>query len=147
MNHVKQIIFLAMVVVIMFGCNNSSSNVTKVELKKNKSGYHRLYVNNKEFYVAGAGLEFGNVEALAEYGGNSFRTWRTSNESEDAIDVLDQALENGLLVLMGLDVERERHGFDYDDDESEMVILAHLLPFANFTENYGLNLLLGRLLG
>lgn len=118
MNHLKQIIFPAMVVAIMFGCTNSSNNVAKVELKKNKSGYHRLYVNNKEFYVAGAGLEFGDVEALAEYGGNSFRTWRSRNESEDAVQVLDCALENGLLVLMGLDVARERHGFDYDDAES-----------------------------
>ncbi len=116
MKHVKQIILLAMVMAFMFGCsNNSNNNISKVELKKNEAGYHRLFVNNKEFYVEGAGIEFGDIEALAEYGGNSFRTWRTTNETEDAIDVLDRAQANGLLVLMGLDVARERHGFDYDD--------------------------------
>ena len=72
-------------------------------------------MDGQEFYVKGAGLEFGNVEALAEFGGNSFRTWRTRNEGEDALDVLDRAHASGLLVLMGLDVARERHGFDYND--------------------------------
>jgi len=109
------IILLAIIVAIMPGCNTNSSTAAKVEVKKNEAGYHRLYVDNQEFYVEGAGLEFGNIEALAQYGGNSFRTWRTTNENEDAMDVLDRAHENGLMVLMGLDVARERHGFDYDD--------------------------------
>ena len=117
MRRIKHMIVLAMAVVFMFACDASSSKVVKVELKKNASGYHRLFVNNQEFYVDGAGLEFGNMEALAEYGGNSFRTWRTRNESEDAIEVLDRAHINGLMVLMGLDVARERHGFDYNDAE------------------------------
>lgn len=117
MRRIKHMIVPAMAVVFMFGCTASSSKVALVELKKNKEGYHRLYVNKQEFYVDGAGLEFGNVEALAEYGGNSFRTWRTRNESEDAIEVLDRAHKNGLMVLMGLDVARERHDFDYDDAE------------------------------
>ena len=111
MRRIKHMIVPAMAVVFMFGCTASSSKVALVELKKNKEGYHRLYVNKQEFYVDGAGLEFGNVEALAEYGGNSFRTWRTRTESEDAIEVLDRAQKNGLMVLMGLDVARERHGF------------------------------------
>ena len=116
MKRIHQVILLVMVVAIMPGCNtNSSSTASKVELKKNESGYHRLYVNNQEFFVEGAGLEFGNIEALAEYGGNSFRTWRTRNEHEDALEVLDRAHESGLMVLMGMDVARERHGFDYDD--------------------------------
>ena len=29
--------------------------------------------------------------------------------------VLDRALTNGLYVTMGLDVDHERHGFDYDN--------------------------------
>ena len=89
-----------------------------VEMKKNDAGQYRLFVEGEEFYVQGAGLEFGDIPALAQYGGNSFRTWRTRNENEDAVDVLNQAHENGLLVLMGLDVARERHGFDYDNPES-----------------------------
>ncbi|MCD4711130.1 MAG: hypothetical protein K8R52_09810, partial [Bacteroidales bacterium] len=116
MKRTKHIAVIAIAAVFMSGCASNSENIVpKVELKKNESGYHRLFVNDQEFYVDGAGLEFGNIEALAEYGGNSFRTWRTRNESEDAIEVLDRAHKSGLLVLMGLDVARERHGFDYDD--------------------------------
>jgi len=115
MENLKKIILLAIVVAIIPACNLTSSTATKVELKKNEAGYHRLYVNDQEFYVEGAGLEFGNIEALAAYGGNSFRTWRSTNEHEDALEVLDRAHDNGLMVLMGLDVARERHGFDYDD--------------------------------
>lgn len=97
------------------GHHDNHAGPATVELKQNDSGYHRLFVNNEEFFVEGAGLEFGNIEALAEYGGNSFRTWRTRNKNEDALDVLDRAYKSGLMVLMGLEVARERHGFDYDD--------------------------------
>jgi len=114
----KSLGFLALVLILVSACSDNSSKVAKVEVKKNDSGYHRLFVNDEEFFVLGAGLEFGDVQALAEHGGNSFRTWRTRNETEDALDVLDQAHEHGLLVLMCLDVARERHGFDYDDPQA-----------------------------
>ena len=42
------------------------------------TGY-QLFVDGEPFYINGAGLEFGDVEALAEHGANSFRTWRTDN--------------------------------------------------------------------
>lgn len=117
MKRLNQVVLLVMIVALMPGCNTNTSTAARVELKKNESGYHRLFVNNQEFFVEGAGLEFGNIEALAEYGGNSFRTWRTQNGQEDALEVLDRAFDNGLMVLMGMDVARERHGFDYDDQE------------------------------
>lgn len=118
MKKTLHISLLTIIMVIMSGCStNNSSTAAKVELKKNEAGYYRLFVDNEEFYVEGAGLEFGNIEALAQYGGNSFRTWRTTNEHEDALEVLDRAHENGLMVLMGMEVARERHGFDYDDAE------------------------------
>jgi len=108
---------LAILMLTLLSCNTAEKKdgPVKVELHTNDKGQSRLFVNGKEFYVNGAGLEFGNVEALAEFGGNSFRTWRTRNEGEDALEVLDRAQASGLLVLMGLEVERERHGFNYDD--------------------------------
>ncbi|RXP44341.1 hypothetical protein EC396_17900 [Lutibacter sp. HS1-25] len=86
----------------------------KVELK-NHDGQFQLYVNNKPFYIKGAGLEFGSIASVAKNGGNSFRTWRTENGQQSGKEVLDAALENGLLVTMGIEVARERHGFDYND--------------------------------
>ena len=81
-------------------------------------GKYQLLRDGEPFYISGAGLEFGNVEKLAEHGGNSFRTWRTENGRNSGQEVLDGAFRNGVMVTMGLEVARERHGFDYDDAEA-----------------------------
>ncbi|MBS0011484.1 MAG: glycosyl hydrolase family 2 [Bacteroidales bacterium] len=118
--------FIVIMVIVSFmanGCDSSQKSKktelegpAKVELKQVNDKY-RLFVNDKEFFVKGAGLEFGNIEALAESGANSFRTWRTDNGKQTGKEVLDAAHENGLMVLMGIEVGRERHGFDYDNEE------------------------------
>ena len=77
-----------------------------------------LTLNGEPFYIKGAGLEFGDVPSLAKHNGNSFRTWRTENGQKSAVEVLDEAHENGLMVTMGIEVARERHGFDYNDEEA-----------------------------
>lgn len=74
-------------------------------------GSYRLRVNGEPFYVKGAGLEHGDQEALAASGGNSFRTWTPSGGRR----MLDRAQRNGLFVALGLEMARERHGFDYND--------------------------------
>jgi hypothetical protein len=86
----------------------------KVDLEQ-AEGKYRLYVNGEEFYVKGAGCEFGNIEALSGEGANSFRTWRTENGQSTVEEILDRAQQTGVMVLMGLDVGRERHGCDYND--------------------------------
>ncbi|WP_194533761.1 glycoside hydrolase family 2 TIM barrel-domain containing protein [Zobellia nedashkovskayae] len=87
----------------------------RVEISK-KGEKYRLLVNSEEFYIKGAGLEYGNVPALAEHNANSFRTWRTENGQKSAKEVLDEAHKNGIMVTMGIEVGRERHGFDYDNE-------------------------------
>lgn len=86
----------------------------KVEIRKADDRY-QLFVDGQPFYIRGAGLEFGDQATLAAHGGNSFRTWRTENGQESGQRVLDRAQKNGLYVTMGLEVARERHGFDYSD--------------------------------
>lgn len=81
----------------------------------NTDGNHQLLVNGEPFFIKGAGLEFGNIAAVAKHNGNSFRTWRTENGKQTGKEVLDEAHKNGLMVTMGIDVARERHGFDYND--------------------------------
>lgn len=78
-------------------------------------GKYTLMVNGEPFYIRGAGLEFGNIPALAKHNGNSFRTWRTENGERPGREVLDEAHANGVMVTMGIEVARERHGFDYND--------------------------------
>ena len=91
------------------------SETAAVVKVNNKNGNFQLSVNNEPFYIKGAGLEFGNVAALAKHNGNSFRTWRTDNGEKSGTTVLDEAQENGLMVAMGIELGSERHGFDYND--------------------------------
>lgn len=88
---------------------------SKVEMKQNGQGQYRLFVNGKEFFVKGVGCEGGDVAALAEHGGNSFRTWMDQEGHPSEQSVLDEAQKYGLKVLMGLELGRERHGYDYND--------------------------------
>jgi hypothetical protein len=83
---------------------------TKIVSYKNAGDQWQLTVNGEPYYIKGAG---GHVfqKKLVEIGGNTIRTWG----SENAKEILDEAQSNGLMVMMGLWVQHERHGFDYDD--------------------------------
>ena len=96
---------------------------SKVELI-NQSGKYQLRINGKPFYIKGAGLELGSIKSLADYGGNAFRTWRVDNGEKSGLEVLDEAHRHGLMVCMGLNVARERHGFDYSDKQAVAAQLA-----------------------
>ncbi len=89
----------------------------KVEVRQ-ANGRWQLLVNHEPFFIKGAGLEYGDQEKLAAAGGNSFRTWRTDNGRESGKEILDRALKNKLYVTLGLDLSRERHGFDYSDPKA-----------------------------
>ena len=102
-----------------------AGRTAKVEIRQTADCY-QLYIDQQPFYINGAGLEFGNQEKLAEHGGNSFRTWRTENGQDSGKAVLDRALKNGLYVTMGLEVARERHGFDYNDPAAVARQLAEI---------------------
>lgn len=124
MKILNKLLLAGMISGAMLSCNSAmetdgeksiSDSPKKVELAKNDAGNYRLFVDGEEFYIHGAGLEFGDVEALASHGANAFRTWRTENGEKTGKEVLDEAYENGLMVFMGIEVGRERHGFDYDD--------------------------------
>ena len=97
-------------IVLIFGSCSDKNKAVKVELKY-EDGVYRLYREGKPYYIKGAGIEFGDIANLASHGANSMRTWRTDSAQKE----LDLAYENGLTVMMGLEVGRERHGFDYDD--------------------------------
>jgi hypothetical protein len=119
-------IYLLVFMAISFVACNNSSNIqdeimakgpSHVELRETE-GRFRLFVNDTEFFVKGGGCETGPCEEIARHGGNSFRTWRTSNGKSTGREVLDKAYRNGMMVMMGLDLERERHGFDYSDPDA-----------------------------
>jgi hypothetical protein len=120
-----KILLVLIVAMGMLACNNESNKKvdpmtqgpSKVEMNKVDERY-RLFVNGEEFFVKGAGCEHGACHLVDDHGGNSIRTWRVNNRKNTGKEVLDEAWKNGLMVMMGLDVAKERHGFDYDDEEA-----------------------------
>ncbi len=80
-----------------------------VKIAKQNQGF-TLIRGGKPYFVKGAGGT-NYSEQLARYGGNSIRTWDTRNGEA----VLNKAQQLELTVTMGLNVARERHGFDYKD--------------------------------
>lgn len=97
----------------------------KVELLKESTGY-QLYCDGKPFYIKGAGFEGSDASSIRQHGGNAIRTWRTGDQRVTGWQMLDEAHKNGLMVCMGIEIGRERHGFDYDDS----VVVRRQLEFA-----------------
>ena len=89
------------------------SGPAHVEVKR-VDGAFGIYVDGKLFNVKGVGLEGGYYQELADAGGNSFRTWRSTNADEE----LAEAAKHGFMILMGLDIGKELHGFDYNDEKA-----------------------------
>jgi hypothetical protein len=83
-----------------------------------QDGSWRLLRGGEPYQVHGAGLEFSDPAVFAAHGGNSFRTWRTDNEQFTGKELLDEAARNGLTVLLCIEIARERHGFDYNDEKA-----------------------------
>ncbi len=90
----------------------------KVEVKQTNGRYEMLRGGHPYFIKGAGGGQF--PERVKAYGGNSLRTWGT----EGAEKVLADANKNGLTVMMGLDVARERHGFDYNNPQAVAAQLA-----------------------
>jgi len=81
-----------------------------IDIEFEEMSQWQLLRNGNPYYIIGAGGET-HLNELVEIGGNSIRTWG----SENAQTVLDEAHKLGLTVLLGLWVQHERHGFDYND--------------------------------
>ena len=118
----KKTVFLIFFICFSFVFSNcySQSVYKKTEIIKTAKGFELLH-NGEPYYVRGAGGD-NHLKELANIGGNSIRTWTINNGQA----VLDSAHKNGLTVCMGLWVNHERHGFDYNDEYS---VLAQLKGF------------------
>ena len=79
---------------------------------KGAAGSYQLYRGGAPYAIKGAGSQ--NVDDLASlrrHGGNSVRNWAVEDGA-----ILDRAQQLGLTVALCLDLARERHGFDYNDE-------------------------------
>ena len=85
----------------------SQTSVVKIEKQNNQ---WELLVDGAPYYIKGGGGTV-KMEELKAAGGNTIRTWGLENAQE----ILDKAQKLGLKVMLGLWVQHERHGFDYND--------------------------------
>ena len=94
---------------IFFADVSSYGQVSIVEVVQTEGAW-QLTVDGEPFYIKGAGGD-KHLDVLVSAGGNTIRTWGTEN----ALAILDEAQEKGVKVMMGLWVQHERHGFDYNN--------------------------------
>ncbi len=121
-------------ILFLFGMNAVYSQVIYNPVKTTvvaKDSDYILLRAGKPYFIKGAG---GNnyMDRLAKYGGNSIRTWNSNNGEE----VLRKSDSLGLTVTMGLNVARERHGFDYNDTASVQRQLENLRQEVHKYKNY-----------
>ena len=93
--------------VILTSCVNAQVIPVSIEQKEGKWTIVR---EGADYFIKGGGGQT-YLDKLEEIGGNSIRTWGTEN----AMEIMDEAHKRGLTVMLGLWVQHERHGFNYDD--------------------------------
>jgi len=127
--HFNHVLHLPLVlsVVLLLGCAKPAEEgrerqkmTGKVQIVRNGNAYQLLRDGQPYFIKGGGGYE--HYDVLKQCGGNSIRVWDTKN----ARQVLDEAHRLGLTVTLGLEVGRERLGFDYDEEKAVAAQLANL---------------------
>ncbi len=106
---------------------NSFAAAIPVEIDHASGGF-TLYRGAEPYFIKGGGGEV-HMDVLAARGGNSIRTWNAANAGQ----ILDQAKKFGLTVTLGLWVEHEAHGFDYDNADA---VAAQLDKFRKIVMTY-----------
>lgn len=104
------------------------SQAIAVSIEQDNNGNWMLYREGKPYPVNGVGGSV-NLQKAVSIGANSLRTWGTDNAEE----ILNEAQSLGLTVLMGLWMQHERHGFDYNNAEK---VKQQLLYFQSIVEKY-----------
>jgi hypothetical protein len=85
------------------------AQAVKTTLAQREQGW-TLLRNGAPYYIKGVGGE-GDMDKALAIGANSIRTWNTDNAER----ILDEAQRRGMTVMMGLWLQTERSGFDYND--------------------------------
>lgn len=103
--------FFSLLTVSCMTATAPQSSAISVEVGRTENGF-TLLRDGKPYHIRGAGLANGDIASFAEHGGNTIRNWSTENAQE----VLDEALIHGVAVVLCLPVVPERSGFDYSDN-------------------------------
>jgi hypothetical protein len=112
---IKQTAVALIVILAFLPVSSIFADAIKVEVAKADSGFY-LTRGGKPYAIKGAGLEFKELGPFTSHGGNSIRTWRTDNARQTGQELLDDAQKHGVTVALCIEIGRERHGFDYNDE-------------------------------
>jgi hypothetical protein len=94
-------------------------------------GKWQLLKNGQPYYIKGAGGTV-QLDLLVDCGGNTIRTWGI----DDAQQILDEAQKKGLMVMLGMWVQHERHGFDYDNNLAVQKQIKHFKSVVDRYKNH-----------
>ncbi len=106
-------------------------------IAKTQDGY-QLMRNGVPYYVKGVGGHV-HMDDIVLIGANSLRTWGIENAQE----ILDEAHSRGLTVMLGLWLQQERHGFDYNNPEKVKKQFEHFKKVVNQFKDHPALLLWG----
>ncbi|WP_194974093.1 glycoside hydrolase family 2 TIM barrel-domain containing protein [Aquiflexum lacus] len=94
---------------LLFSCSKiGPENHNSTVAVRYQDGRAMLYRHGEPYFIKGAGGT-EHLDKLAEYGGNSIRTWSL----HDADSILDAAHQLGLTVTLGLEIGRPYWGNDF----------------------------------
>ncbi len=105
-------VFLLVFLISCAPARKDTSVAHTYKIEKHGEGF-QLLRNGKPYFIKGArtiGTEY--LRMVAATGGNSIRIGSREKGLEE---ILDQASEYGLTVLLGLPMQSERNGFDYNN--------------------------------
>jgi hypothetical protein len=115
--NVGRLLYIAAASLLMTACSSAprtAQGPVKVEVVRTDAGY-ALLRGGEPYVIRGAGMVVNDVARFAARGGNSIRNWTTDSRIQDVGELLDEAQAHGVTVALGLPMQPERHGFDYDD--------------------------------
>jgi hypothetical protein len=120
---------VTLVALVATGCSYQAMqehSPVKVEVVRTADG-DRLLRGGVPYPVRGAGMARDDIARFAAHGGNSIRNWTTRDRPQDIRKLLDEAQAHGVTVALGLPMQSERSGFDYDDPVAVAAQLEALL--------------------
>lgn len=121
-------IFIFIACILIATTADAQNKAVPVTLYQGQDGAWQLLRDGQPFFIKGVGGHTA-LQKAKEIGANSLRTWSTDNAQE----ILDNAQKLGLTVMLGLWVQHERHGFNYDDTAA---VRAQLMQFTEVVHKF-----------